>query len=63
VAQDANEIRQAIEQARDDIAETVQAIGEKADVKARAGDKLAESRDALKGSAAEATAKLGDVVQ
>ncbi len=63
MAEDASEIRQAIERTRDDIGDTIQAIGEKADVKARAGEKLVESRDALKGSAVEATAKLGDVVQ
>jgi uncharacterized protein YoxC len=63
MAQDASEIREAIEQTRDEIGETIQAIGEKADVKARAGEKLAERRDALKGSAADAKAKLGDVTQ
>jgi Protein of unknown function (DUF3618) len=63
MAQDASEIREAIEKTRDEIGETIRAIGEKADVKARAGEKLAEGRDALKDSAAEATAKLGDVVQ
>jgi Protein of unknown function (DUF3618) len=61
MAQDASEIREAIERTRDDIGETIQAIGEKADVKARLGQKLAEAEDTLNGSAAGAKAKLGDV--
>ena len=44
MAQDASEIREAIEQTRDEIGETVQAIGQKADVKARASEKVAETR-------------------
>lgn len=63
MAEDTSEIREAIEQTRDEIGDTIQAIGEKADVKARAGEKLAESRDAIKGSAADAKDKLGDVAQ
>jgi hypothetical protein len=63
MAEDASEIREAIEQTRYEVGETIQAIGEKVDVKARAADKLSESRDALKGSAADAKAKLGDVAQ
>jgi hypothetical protein len=63
MAEDTSEILEAIEHTRDEIGDTIQAIGEKADVKARAGEKLAESRDAIKGSAADAKAKLGDVAQ
>ena len=63
MAEDASEIREAIEQTRYEVGETIQAIGEKVDVKARAADKLSESRDALKGSAADAKDKLGDFSQ
>ncbi len=63
MAEDPSEIREAIEQTRYEVGETIQAIGAKVDVKARAADKLAESGDALKGSAAGAKAKLGDVAQ
>ena len=63
MATDANEIREAIEQTRGDIGDTLQAIGHKADIKARASEKVAEGRETLKDSAAEAKAKLGDVAQ
>jgi Protein of unknown function (DUF3618) len=63
MAEDTAEIREAIEQTREEIGDTIQAIGEKADVKARAGEKLAEGRDAIKGSATDAKAKLGDLAQ
>ncbi len=59
MAEDASEICEAIEQAGDEIGETIQAIGEKVHVKARAGEKLAESRDALEGSADVAKANTG----
>jgi hypothetical protein len=43
---------------RDEIGETVQAIGENADVNARASEKLTDGREAIKGSAADAKAQL-----
>jgi Protein of unknown function (DUF3618) len=63
MAQDESEIRQAIEQTRDNIGETLQAIGHKADVKARASEMVAEARDSLRGSATEAKDKLGEAAQ
>ncbi|HTT92945.1 MAG TPA: DUF3618 domain-containing protein [Acidimicrobiales bacterium] len=63
MAQDASEIREAIEQTRENIGETLQAIGQKADVKARASEKVAETRDALKESGAEAVARLSEMAQ
>jgi methyl-accepting chemotaxis protein len=63
MAQDASEIREAIEQTRDDIGETLQAIGQKTDVKARAAEKVAATRDSVKESTAEVKAKVSDVAQ
>jgi Protein of unknown function (DUF3618) len=63
VAQDPSEIREAIEETRDEIEETIQALGEKVDIKARAGEKLAGGREAVKDAAAGATAKASDVAQ
>jgi methyl-accepting chemotaxis protein len=63
MAQDAGEIRETIEQTRDEIAETLQAIGEKADLKARATEKVAAGRDTIKDSAADTMAKVGHVAQ
>ncbi len=50
MAQDPGEIREAIEHTRQEIGETVQAIAEKTDVKARASKKMAESVGNLKAS-------------
>ncbi len=63
MAQEPSEIREAIEQTRDEIGETVQAIGQKADVKARASEKVAETRDSVKESTAEVTGKVSEVAQ
>ena len=38
MAEDASKVREAIDQTRNEIGETIQAIGEKVDVKARAGE-------------------------
>jgi Protein of unknown function (DUF3618) len=46
VAQEPDEIRQAIDQTREDIANTLVALGQKADVKARATDKVRSSASA-----------------
>ena len=61
--QDTGEIREAIDQTRDDIGQTLQAIGHKADIKARASEMVAEKRDAVKESTAEVKAKLSLVAQ
>jgi methyl-accepting chemotaxis protein len=63
MAQGTSEIRETIKQTRDEIGETVQAIGEKADIKARTAEKVADGRDALKDSAAGAAAKVSNVAQ
>jgi hypothetical protein len=66
MGQDPSEIREQIEQTRDEMGETVEALGYKADVKTRAKDNIAEKRDRLKeqitGSrVADATPDPGDV--
>jgi transcription initiation factor TFIIIB Brf1 subunit/transcription initiation factor TFIIB len=53
VAEDPGEIREAIEQTRQEIAETMQALGGKADVKARASDKIAEGKQLAAAKAGE----------
>jgi gas vesicle protein len=62
MGQEPNEIRGEIEEARDHMADTVQALGDKADVKSRAKEAVAERRDQIKdkvsgltGRASEAT--------
>jgi methyl-accepting chemotaxis protein len=61
MAQETDELHQAIEQTREEIGATVQGIAEKTDVKARAADKIAEGRDRLKESSAGARAKVDEV--
>ncbi len=63
MAQDPGEIREAIEHTRQEIGETVQAIAEKTDVKARASKKMAESVGNLKASTVQAKSKLGEIGQ
>lgn len=47
MGQDPSEIRQEIEQTRNDMAGTVEAIGHRADVPQRAREKVAQRKDAL----------------
>ncbi|MCU4185335.1 DUF3618 domain-containing protein [Acidiferrimicrobium sp. IK] len=54
MAEDPGAIREAIEETREEMADTIQALGQKADVKARAGEKVAD----LKATAGEAAHKL-----
>lgn len=63
MAQDPGQIREAIDQTRADIGETVQAIGDKADIKGRAAKKAAARRDQLKKTSSQAQAKLAEVGQ
>lgn len=49
MGKDPGEIRQEIEQTRGEMGETVEALGEKADVKTRAKEKITGKRDQLKG--------------
>lgn len=52
MAEDSGEIRAAIEETRSELAETVQALGEKADVKGRIGGAVNEKTAELKARAA-----------
>ena len=70
MGQDPDAIRQDIEQTREQMGETIGAIGYKADVKERAKDSVGEKTDAIKskvsgvmGRANEATPSSGDVKQ
>ena len=58
MAEDPGEIREAIAQTREDLAQTIQALGEKADVKQQAGKKLEE----VKASAADTMGKVEDKI-
>ena len=59
MAEDASKVREAIDQTRNEIGETIQAIGEKVDVKARAG----RGRPGGRWGRARRSFKLGDVAQ
>ena len=52
MAEDAGQIREAITETRSEIAETMQALGEKADVKARLGEAVNSKTSDLKAKAA-----------
>lgn len=52
MAEDSGEIRAAIEETRSEIADTVQALGQKADVKGRIGEAVNEKTSELKARAA-----------
>jgi DNA-binding ferritin-like protein len=54
MAEDPGAIREAIEETREEMAETIQALGQKADVKARANEKV----DDIKASAGEVLHKV-----
>src|SRR3954466_13821419 len=70
MGQDPDAIRQEIEHTRSQMGETVEAIGYKTDVKARAKDWVSEKTDAVKdkvnsvmGRASDSTPSTGDVKQ
>jgi gas vesicle protein len=70
MGQDPGEIRQEIEEAREHMGETVEALAYKTDVKSRAKDSIADKRDRLKdqisgvtGRASDATPSTQDVKQ
>jgi gas vesicle protein len=70
MGQDPGEIRQEIEEAREHMGETVEALGYKTDVKSRAKESIADKRDRLKdqitgvtGAASDATPSTDDVKQ
>ena len=63
MAQDPSQIREAIEETRVEIAETIEALGQKADVKGRLTEQVKEKTEELKAtavaSAEQVKAKLG----
>ena len=63
MAEDTSQIREAIEETRSDIAETMQALGEKADIKGRLSGQFTQTADSLKSTATarseEVKAKIG----
>ncbi|HEY2564130.1 MAG TPA: DUF3618 domain-containing protein [Acidimicrobiales bacterium] len=59
MAEDPSAIREAINETRADLAETIDALGQKADVKARGADKLNEAKEQAKAQARE----VGDRIQ
>jgi ElaB/YqjD/DUF883 family membrane-anchored ribosome-binding protein len=56
-----HEIRAEIETTRNDMGDTVEALGYKADVKSRAKDSITDKRDRLKETITGATPDTGDV--
>jgi gas vesicle protein len=62
MAKEPDAIREDIEQTRADMTETVEAIGYKADVPARAKEKVAEKMDAARSKVSEATTRAKEAV-
>jgi gas vesicle protein len=60
MGQDPGEIRQEIEEAREHMGETVEALAYKTDVKSRAKDSIADKRDRLKGQISGVTGRASD---
>lgn len=63
MAEDPSAIREAIEDTREQMAETIQALGQKADVKAQAGAKVDEVRARAAELAARADARVPSQVR
>src|SRR5688572_28207958 len=63
MGQDPEAIREQIEQTRDEMSDTVEALGHKADVKGRAKGAIADKTDALKSKVTGSTPDTGDVKQ
>ena len=62
MGQDPDAIRQDIEQTRAEMSDTVEAIGYKADVPARAREKVSEKVDAAKARVSQATSRAKEAV-
>ena len=60
MGQDPSEIRQEIEEAREHMGETVEALAYKTDVKSRAKDSIADKRDRLKDQISGVTSRASD---
>jgi ElaB/YqjD/DUF883 family membrane-anchored ribosome-binding protein len=61
MAQDPGEVRQAIEEDREALADTVQALVQKADVKQRVRENLSRNADQLQDKAGDAVSRVRDV--
>jgi hypothetical protein len=61
MAQEPDQIRQAIEETRQELGETVAALGEKADVKAAVGRKVEAGKEQLKASTESAKDALSEL--
>ena len=61
MAESADEVRAAIAQDREQLAETVQALADKADVKARVKEKTTENAEQLKQKATEVVEKVRQI--
>ena len=59
MGKDPGEIREEIEQTRGEMGETVEALGQKADVKTRAKEKITGKRDQLKGRLTDTGSRAG----
>ncbi|MDQ6840623.1 MAG: DUF3618 domain-containing protein [Actinomycetota bacterium] len=62
MVEDPGSIRETIEETRAEMAETIEALGEKADVKGRASDKMTETTEQVKAKAAEVGKRVEDSV-
>ena len=60
MGKDPGEIREEIEQTRGEMGETVEALGQKADVKTRAKEKITGKRDELKGRLTRTRSRAGE---
>lgn len=61
MAQEASQVRQAIEQDRLELADTVQALARKADVKQRVRETVSKNADDLQHKASEIASRVKDV--
>ncbi len=60
MGKDPSEIREQIEETRGEMGDTVEALGYKADVKARAKDNIADKRDRVKERITGTSSRVGD---
>lgn len=62
MVEDPDAIREAIDETRSDMAETIDALGQKADVKARTANKVDETKEQVKAKATELGQRAGQAV-
>lgn len=58
MAEDASQIREAIEETRTEIAQTMEALGHKADIKGRLSEQVKEKAEEIKTTAAESAEQV-----